>query len=811
VKTLTAEESSMHTFLQDLRYGVRMLVRTPGFALIAIATLALGIGANTAIFSVVNALLLRPLPYPNANELVMVWQDLRARGGPSDEWATPGNFADWKSGGPFSATAAVQGWQPSFTGAGEPEPLVGEQVTRDYFDVLGIRPVLGRTFRAEEDVPDAPRVVILSHGLWQRRFGGDPGVLGRSITLGGEPHEIVGVMPPRFRPAVITVAEAWRPRRLNLANPSRGAVVLRIVARLEPDLTPEQASSSASVLAKQLESAHPESNVGAGINVVPLHTEVVGDIRGGLLVLLGAVGFVLLIACANIANLLLARASGRGREIAVRMALGAARRRLVKQLLTESLLLAAIGGAAGVLVGVWGVQALIAIAPRNAPRVDEIGLDSTVLAFTVGLTILTGVLFGLMPALQTTRPDVAPALKEGGRGTAGPSGRRARHALVVAELAVALVLLVGSGLLLRTFLRLQAYDLGFDPDRVLVGSVLPPRVAYPKQEQQVTFYDRLLARVSVLHGVETAALSSILPLGGDSDMSMLIEGRPLPKNEAETIAVWYRLVSPGYFKALRIPIKEGRNFEPGEAAPGIIVSEASVRRLWNGKSSLGSRVRFSDDANAPWFTVIGVVGEVRMRGARGESRNEVYLPYWQFMELGTNVVLKTSGRPEALTSALRQAVREIDPNIPVSGIRSMEQIVAESIDQPRFLALLVGVFALLALTLAVVGIYGVMAFAVSHRTAEIGVRMALGASHRDVFALVVSDGLKLAAAGIFLGAVLAVGMSLTIRSLLFGVEPVDPLTFGATTVALALAAATACFVPARRATRVDPIMALRTE
>jgi putative ABC transport system permease protein len=801
----------MHTFLQDLRYGVRMLVRNPGFALIGIATLALGIGANTAIFSVVNALLLRPLPYPNANELVMVWQDLRGRGGPIDEWATPGNLADWQSGGLFKAAAAVQGWQPSFTGAGEPEPLVGEQVTREYLDVLGIRPALGRTFRTEEDIPDGPRVVILSHALWQRRFGGDPAVLGRSITLSGEAHEIVGVMPPRFRPAVITDAEVWRPRRLNLSNPSRGAIVLRVIARLKPDVSLEQTSSNASVLAKQLERAHPDSNTGAGINIVSLHTQVVGDIRAGLLVLLGAVGFVLLIACANIANLLLARASGRGREIAVRVALGAARHRLVQQLLTESLLLAAIGGAVGVLVGVWGVQALIAIAPRNAPRIDEIGLDPTVLVFALGLTILTGVLFGLVPALETTRPDVAPALKEGGRGTAGPSSRRARHALVVVELAVALVLLVGSGLLLRTFLRLQHYDLGFEPDRVLVGGVLPPRVAYPTRDQQVTFFDRLLARVSVLPGVETAALSSIVPLGGDSDMSMLIEGRPMPRNEADTIAVWYRLVSPGYFKALQIPFREGRNFEPGEAAPGIIVSEASVRRLWNGRSPVGSRVRFSEDPKAPWFTVIGVVGEVRMRGPRGESRNEVYLAYWQFTELGTNVVLKTSSRPEALASALRQAVRDVDPNIPVSGIGSMSQIVAESIDQPRFVALLVGVFALLALTLAGVGIYGVMASAVSQRTAEIGVRMALGASPRDVFALVVSDGLKLAAVGIGLGAVAAVGMSLTIRSQLFGVEPVDPLTFGATTVALALAAAVACFVPARRATRVDPIMALRTE
>jgi putative ABC transport system permease protein len=542
---------------------------------------------------------------------------------------------------------------------------------------------------------------------------------------------------------------------------------------------------------------------------------VVGDIRQGLLVLLAAVSFVLLIACANIANLLLVRASGRAREIAVRLALGAGRLRLIRQLLTESLLLAVVGGTSGVLLAFWGVEALVAIAPQSAPRVEEIGLDGTALTFAAALILLTGLVFGIVPALHASQPNLTPSLKDGGRGSSAPVGNRTRRALVVFEIAIALVLLVGSGLLLRTLVSLQRFDLGFTPDRVLVGTVLPPRVSYSTAEQQVAFYDRLLERISVLPGVDTAALSSVLPLGGDSDMSVLVEGKPAPRTDAETTAVWYRLVSPTYFTAMTIPLERGRSFQPREAAPSVVVSATTARRFWNGEEPIGRRMRFSEDASAPWFTVIGVAGDVRMGGARGESRSEVYLPYWQFPELGTNVVLKLSsdaaGPPERLAATLAQAVREVDPDIPVGNVTAMTRLVSESIDDPRFLAILVAVFAALALALAAIGIYGVVAYAVAQRTNEIGVRMALGAGRRDVFALVVGDGLRLTALGVLVGVVAAAAVSASLESLLFGVAPLDVATFGGMTAMLVTASAVACLLPARRASRVDPILALRSE
>jgi putative ABC transport system permease protein len=791
---------------------MRMLGRAPAFTAVAIATLALGIGANTAIFSVVHALVLRPLPYPNPHELVMVWQDMRARGGPAVEWATPGNFADWKRSGLFSGITAMQGWQPTLTGVGDPEPLLGEQVTHEYFDVLGVAPAHGRTFRPEDDVPNAARVTIISHALWQRRFDGHPSAIGRAIVLSGEAHEIIGVMPEGFRPGVIDTAELWRPRRLNLTSPARGAVVLRTIARLKPGQSVEQTAASASLVAAQLAAAYPEWNTGAGIALDTLHSQVVGNVEQGLFVLLGAVGFVLLIACANIANLLLARASARSREMAVRLALGAGRGRLVRQLLTESMILSIVGGLLGVLLGVWGIEALVAIAPQSAPRIGDIGLNRAVLLFAIALTLATGLLFGIVPAMHAARADVTPALKDGARGTPSRSGHRARRVLIAAEVAIALVLLVGSGLLIRTLVRLQQYDLGFTPDRVLVGQVIPPRVKYSTPPQISAFYDRLLERVSQLPGIETAALSSIVPLGGgDSDMGILIEGRPAPKSDGETMAVWYRLISPFYFQAMGIPVKIGRAFQPGEVAPAVIVSDVTARRFWKDENPIGRRVRFEESETAPWFTVVGVVGEVRMRGARGESRSEIYLPYWQFPEGGTNVVIKAAANPETLVGALRQAVRDVDPDIPVSAIAPMTRMVAQSVDQPRFLARLASVFALLALALAAVGIYGVIAYTVAQRTAEIGVRMALGAARRDVFALVVADGLRLTTAGVVFGMIAAAAMSVGIESLLFGVDPIDPLTFGAMTAALVATSAIACIVPARRAARVDPMVALRTE
>ncbi len=615
----------MGTFLGDLRFGARMLRRAPAFTVVAILTLALGIGANTAIFSIVNALLLRPLPYPDSGRLVMVWQDLRGRGGPAQEWATPGNIADWQASGIFAGVTAIQGWQAVLTGSGEPEPLPGEMVTHQYFSVLGTPPQLGRGFQPADDVPNAARVVVLGHSLWERRFGADPAVIGRMITLGGEVHEVIGVMPAGFRPGVVPDAQLWRPRRLDLANPSRGAVILRSIARLDPGRSLEQSAAAANDLASRLAAQYPEWNRDVRFTVATLHSEVVGDIRPGLLLLLGAVAFVMLIACANIANLLLARASTRGREMAVRLALGAGKGRIVRQVLTESMLLALVGGAFGLLVGVWGISALVAAAPAGAPRVDEIGLDLEVLGFAAVLTGVTALIFGIVPALHAARMTVAPALKEGGRATSQTSGLRARRALIVFEVAVAMALLVAGGLLTRTLAHLQAFDLGFSPAGVLVGQVTPARATYPQPESVIALYDRLLERASALPGVETAALTSVLPLGGDSDMDIVIEGRPEPANPTESTAVWYRLVSSGYFRAMGIDITRGRAFEPGEAAPAVIVSEAAARRYWGAADPIGKRVRFGDPSR-PWFNVVGVAREVHVRGARGESRAEAYLP-----------------------------------------------------------------------------------------------------------------------------------------------------------------------------------------
>jgi len=799
----------MNTLMQDLRYAIRTLTRAPGFTVVAVLTLALGIGANTAIFTVVNALLLRPLPYSSPERLVMVWQDLRARGGPADEWASPGNYVDWsREKSLFEDVAAIGGWRPTLTGGAEPEPIPGEQVTYEYFNVLGVNPALGRSFRAEDDVPNAPRVAIIGDGLWKRRFGGDPSVVGRVVTLSGEPHVIVGVLPRGFRPIVASqTGEIWRPMRINRANASRGAIIYRVVGRLADGLSHARAQAAAATLASQLEAAHPDSNEKVGFNLQPLHDRVVGDIRPGLLALLGAVAFVLLIACANLANLLLARGSSRSRELAVRVALGAGRIRIVRQLLTESVLLASAGGIAGIVIGVWAVDGLVAIAPATAPRVGEIGLDATVFGFAALLTILTGGLFGLAPAIQSSRAAATHALKKGGRGDVSIPGRALRRGLIVTEVALALILLTGGGLLLQTFLRLQAADLGFDAHNVLVGFVNPPRVTYDTAAKHVAFYDQVYEKAKALPGVQTAALVSVLPLGGDSDTNFAIEGRPLPRAASETPVTWYRQVTASYFDAMGMAIRRGRGFEAREAAPSVVVNESMAKKFFPGEDALGHRIRFGEDS--PWFTIVGIVADAKVRGAREAARIETFVPYWQFPEPGMNIVLKTAGDPALLTAPLKQAVASLDPNVPVQGITTLADIVGESIEQPRFFAMLAGAFAVLALALAAVGIYGVMAYVVAQRTTEIGVRMALGATPGEVFGLVVGDGLKVTGVGVVLGIAGSIVVTQWLTTLLFGVRAGDPLTLAATAVLLLLVAAVACFIPARRATLVDPMVALR--
>ena len=803
----------MHGLLQDLKYALRMVARAPGFTAVVAVTLALGIGANTAIFSVVYSLLLRPLPYRDPDRIAMVWQDMTARGGPAREFTTPGNFVDLAGEHEtFESVAAVRGWQPTITGLGDPEPLVGEQVSFEYFTVLGIAPERGRDFTLQDDSAGSARVAIISHGLWVRRFGADPGALGRQVTLGGEPHEIVGVMPDSFRPAIVPNAELWRPARLNRASPARGMVILRTIARLGPGLDLERTRVAARALGDRLQLAHPDANQGVTFAVIPLHEQIVGDIRPSLLVLLAAVGFVLLIACANVANLLLARGSSRRREIAVRLALGARRTRVVRQLLTESLLLAVCGGVLGVLVGTWSVDALSAMLPSNMPAIRGAQIDRHVLAFAAAVTLGTGVLFGLMPSLQASRHPLGQGLKDGARGAGERHGQRARRSLVVAQIAIALVVMVGSGLLLRTFLRLQSANLGFEPADVLIGSVITPQAKYPNGEALIALYDRLLERVAALPGVRTAALTSIVPLGGDNDMDVSIEGQPPPPPGQET-TTWYRLVSADYMKAMGIALRQGRGFVPREPTLSVIVNETAARRFWPGQDPVGRRVRFGSETR-PSFTVIGVAGDVSMRGPRGEARAEMYLPYWQFPEPGTNIVLRSSAGPasvESLTSSLRAAVRSIDPDMPVSNIAPMKRIVESSIAQPRLLAVLVSVFAALAMTLAAIGIYGTMSYSVAQRTAEIGVRMALGATRQDVFGLVARDGLLLAGAGIAIGTTAAVLMGRSLATLLYAVTPGDPLTFVVTVAASLAAALAATVLPARRATRVDPLVALRSE
>jgi putative ABC transport system permease protein len=800
----------MQTTIRDLTYAVRSILKARGFAAVAILTIALGIGANSAIFTVVNAVLLRPLPYAQPERLVMVWQDLRARGGPADEWATPGNYADWRrEPGLFRQVAAISGWRPTLTGGAEPEPISGEQVSHEYFPVLGVSPIAGRAFTQEDDVPNARRVVVIGHGLWQRRFGGDASAVGRTITLSGDPHEIVGVLPEGFRPVVSSAAEIWRPLRINTATPARGAVVLRAIARLPDGVTLERAQAAASALATRLEATYPQFNEKTGFNLTPLHDRIVGDIRPGLIALLGAVAFVLLIACANIANLLLARGSARGRELAVRMALGATRGRVVRQLLTESVLLAGIGGAAGVVLGVWALDALVSLAPASAPRVNEVGLDATVFAFAAVLTLATGVIFGLVPALQSSHIGVAHALQDAARGGSGVAGRALRRTLIVAEIALALILLTGGALLLQTFVRLQSADLGFNPEDVLVGFVNPPRTSYDTAAKRRTLYDQLLEKAAALPGVQKAALASVLPLSGDSDTSFSIEGRPVPSSQSETPVTWYRQVSAGYFDAMGMTMRRGRVFAAGEPAPSVIVNETFVRTFFPREDPLGRRVRFGGGAGDPWFTIIGVVADARARGAREAAKVETFIPYWQFLEPGIVVILK-SANPGQLAAPLRAAVSSIDRNLPVSGITTLAEMVGDSIAQPKFVATLAVAFAGLALVLAAIGLYGVMAYAVSQRTTEIGVRMALGATPREVFRLVIADGLRLAAIGIALGAAGSLIVTQWLTAQLFGVQPGDPATLAVTAAVLLCVSTFASFIPARRATRVDPMAAIRS-
>ena len=804
----------METLLQDIRYGLRSLRQSPGLTLVAVLALGLGIGAVSAIFSVIDAALLRPLPFHDPARLMLVMES-----NPSKGFAffaiSPANYLDYRDQNRvFERLAAFENRPLILTGAGDPAKVTGARVAAGFIEALGVAPYLGRPFLAEEDKPGAGRVAILGHGLWQRRFGSDPALVGRTVTLGGVPHTVVGVMPPRF--TFPNQSEIWIPMALgDDETGSRGAHYLVAIARLKPDVPVDRARADMSSIASRLQSQYPDSNTGWTARVEPLAERVVGDARPALMVLLAAVAFVLLIACANVAGLLLARATARQREFAIRSALGAGRARLVRQLLTESLLLGLLGGAVGLLLAMWGTDLLAAAAPPGIPRVSEVQVDGRVLLFTLGLSVLTGIVFGLAPALQGSKTDLNEALKEGGRGGGGggPRRSRARAVLVVAEVALALVLLAGAGLMLRSFERLQAIDPGFDPASVLVVDLELPEGRYGEPARRAAFFATALERLAALPGVRKAGGVLPLPLSGDNYfLSFGIEGRPVA--DADRPSAAYYVASPGYLRALDIRLLRGRDFSDSdrEGAPRVaLINDTMARRFWPGEDPVGRRIVIDNGPRDRYREIIGVVEDVRHDDLTGEARPQMYEPYLQVPHPSMSLVLRTAGDPEGLAEAARRAILALDKDQPVSRAVPMERLVAESIAQSRYSMMLLGAFAAVALGLATIGIYGLLSHAVAQRTHEIGIRMALGARRRDVLTLVVLSGMGLTSLGVVLGLAGALALTRLMAGLLYGISPTDPLTLGAVSLLLGMVALMACVIPARRATRIDPMSALRCE
>jgi len=799
--------------VQDLRFGLRMLLKKPGFTLIAVFTLSLGIGANTAIFSIVNAVLLRPLPFAEPEQLLWIggWM-----GNDKEQGVTPADFLDYREQSRSFAQLAASisdSIAMNLSEGVEPERLKGALVTANYLDVFGVKPALGRSFSADEGGEGNDRVVVLSHALWERRFGADPGILNQTITLDKRRVTVIGVMPPQFQypPGV----ELWQPfgfpAATNNAYRSRELHFLRPIARLKPGVSRAQAQAEVEAIARRLQALHPKTNTNQSLYLMPLQERVVGNMRITLLVLLGAVGCVLLIACANVANLLLARAAARGREIAVRSALGASRGRVVRQLLTESVMLALLGGAGGVLLAHWGVRLLVALSAAYLPRADEVQINAPVFGFALGVAVFTGVLFGLAPALQSSRLDLTEALKEGGRGAgSGAQRHRTLDLLVVGEVALTVVLLIGAGLLVNSFVRLQQVRPGFDEKNLLTAQINLPN-PYNQPEKKTQFYEQLQQRVAALPGVESVGLITELPLANQAaDFGFTVEGRPAP-TAGQGPHADIRNVNHDYFRVMRIPLLKGRYFtkaEVHENAKVALISDVLAQRFFAGENPLGQRLRFGSIDQA-LYEIIGIVGDVRHRGLDLDLRQTIYFPSLRFGY--SNVVIRTTADPASLAAAVRKEVTAIDPNQPLANVKTMEQWVSESVAQPRLRTLLLGVFSGVALLLSVVGIYGVMSYAVAQRTHELGIRMALGARAGVVLGLVIRQGMTLAVCGVAIGLAAALALTRLMKGLLFGVRATDPVTFAGVALLLTGVALLACYLPARRATRVDPLVALRHE
>ena len=807
----------MDTLRQDLRYAIRRLTKSPGFTAVAVLTLALGIGANTAIFSVVNGVLLKPLPFAQPAQLVGIfhmWEGRRTTmSGP--------NFWDLKKQSRTLADAAAFSRDRMIlTGQGEPVRLDGTEVTGSFFDVLGARPLWGRTFREDDNEPGKPRIVVLSYGLWQQRFGGRPDAIGKKIMLNGVSTEIVGVMPAGF--AFPTGRVLWTPIEYstNFITGQRGAWYLTAIGRARNGIPPEQVTAEVETIGKQLAAKYPDANAGLDFTAVPLLEAMVGDIRRAVLMLLGAVGFVLLIACVNVANLLLARAAARESEMAVRTALGAGRGRLVRQLLTESVMLGLLGAGFGLLFAVWGVEILIGMQPQGIPRLDDVSVDRTVVIFAVSLAVLTGLVFGLVPAMQSTRGGVAGTLKESGRGAlTSRSGSRVRSALVIAEMALAVMLLAGAGLLIRSFTRLAAVDPGFRVEPALTFELSLPDSRYEQEPQQVMFFDQLLPRLKSIPGVRSAGGILSLPLSGTSMvLNFMVAGRP-PVPPAQQPAMQVRVATPEYFSTIGIPLRRGRLFSDQDregSPPVVLITEAAVKQYFPNEEPIGKKITLGwgrgPGTPRAGGEVIGIIGDVKDAGLNEADPPQLYLPYRQWPVQGMALVLKTSVPPASVADAARREVYAVDPSLPVANVRTLEQVVSRSISQPRFYMTLLAIFAGVALVLAAVGIFGVLSYAVVQRTREIGIRMALGARERSVVGLVVRHAMVMAVAGVAVGSVSAWVLSTSMMSgLLFSTDPRDAVTFCAVAVTLTVVALLAAYVPARRATRVDPIVALRAE